>query len=404
MHRGWRWTVRSVLASAVALIGLLALVAPAAAQLRDAPADVLLDGSIRLSVPPLPEGFVQRDAGTIRFELPALAEPAVQPLLDEAATEWVRIASELGAPLERPLTVRVGRNPEEMSALAPSEAPPPDYAVGVAYPEADLVLLTLTAPETWERPELRQVFAHELAHVALHRAVSDGGIERPLPRWFDEGVAVHVAGERSIERVEVLWQATVAGRLLPLDQLDGFPGRPHEVSLAYAESADFVAWLLRRGDDGPARLRELLERIRGGLAFEPAVALTFSVSLDTLENEWLDALSERYTLTPLLLGGGLAWVLIGVLVVLAFRRKRSTAQQTLDRWSEEERVEDEREALKARAREILRLRRELAEKASLPAPPGRGETEPSDVEAGPMPLPPAEIPTVEWDGHRHTLH
>jgi hypothetical protein len=396
--------VRAALAFAFFLIGLCGPVPSADAQLRDAPADVLLDGTLRLSVPPLPDGFVQRDAGTMHFELPSVAETAVQPLLDEAATEWVRIASELGAPLDRPLTVRVGRNPEEMAALAPPEAPPPDYAVGVAYPEVDLVLLTLTAPETWERPELRQVFAHELAHVALHRAVSDGGIARPLPRWFDEGVAVHIAGERSIERVEVLWQGTVAGRLLPLDELDGFPGRPHEVSLAYAESADFVAWLLRRGDDGPARLRELLGRIRGGLAFEPAVALTFSVSLDTLENEWLDALSERYTLAPLLLGGGLAWVLIGVLVVMAFRRKRSTAKLTLERWSKEERVEDEREALKARAREILRLRRELAEKASQESAPARDEAEPSDVAAGPMPIPPAEIPTVEWDGHRHTLH
>ncbi len=398
-------TVRFALAFALALLGLsFPAVSSAAAQLRDAPADVLLDGALRLSVPALPEGFVQRDAGTVRFELPIVAETAVQPLLDEAATVWVRIASELGAPLDRPLTVRIGRSPEEMAALAPPEAPPPDYAVGVAYPEVDLLLLTLTAPETWERPELHEVFAHELAHVALHRAVSDGEIERPLPRWFDEGVAVHVAGERSVERIEVLWQGTVAGRLIPLDQLDGFPGRPHEVSLAYAESADFVAWLLRRGDDGPARLRELLGRVRGGLAFEPAVALTFSVSLDTLENEWLDALSERYTLAPLLLGGGLAWALIGVLVVLAFRRKRSTAKQTLDRWSEEERVEDERDALKARAREILRLRRELADRAATPAPSGPDEAGASDLQASPLPPPPAEIPTVEYDGHRHTLH
>jgi hypothetical protein len=394
------------------LLWLLMLFAPAAAkaQLRETPADVLLDGAVRLSVPPLPDGFVRRSAGTLAFEMPAAAESTVQPILDTAATEWVRVCTDLGAPLDVPLLVRFGTNPDEMASLAPPEAPPPDYAVGVAYPEVDLVVLTLTAPETWERPELRQVFTHELAHVALHRAVSEGGITRPLPRWFDEGVAVHEAGERSMERVEVLWQGTVSGQLIPLRDLDGFPGRPHEVSLAYAESADFVAWLLRRGDDGPAKLREVLQRVRGGLAFEPAVSLTFSTSLSSLEDEWREGLSQRYTLAPLLLGGGLAWVLVGVLVVLAFRKRRTTHKKTLDRWQEEERIEDEREALRARAREILRARRELTTPAQVAAgatatPPA---TEDEQAEAPlydrPPPPPPTEVPTIEWDGGRHTLH
>lgn len=384
----------------------------AQAQLRDTPGDVQLDGTGgRMSLPPAPDGFVRRTAGTLVFEMPEAAEPTMQPVLDTAATEWLRITTDLGAPIDETLLVRIGRNPEEMAALAPPEAPPPAYAVGVAYPEVDLVVLTLTAPETWERPELREVFSHELAHVALHRAVQDGEIPRSLPRWFDEGVAVHEAGERSMERVEVLWQGTVGDALIPLDELDGFPSRPHAVNLAYAESADFVAWLVRRHEDGPEQLRQLLSRVRGGLAFEPAVALTFSTSLGQLEEEWKTALHERYTLAPLLLGGGLAWVLIGVLVVLAFRKKRLTSKRVLQRWSEEERIEDEREALRARAREILRARQQLAQaEAPQPQPPagasavGPEPPEP-DVPLDDEPPPPKpEIPTIEYEGDRHTLH
>ena len=80
----------------------------------------------------------------------------------------------------------------EASTTAISEvAPPPAYAVGVAYPALGLVLLTLSAPDTWERPDLDRVFIHELAHVATHRAAGGNGV----PRWLDEGIAIHVAGE-----------------------------------------------------------------------------------------------------------------------------------------------------------------------------------------------------------------
>jgi hypothetical protein len=406
--------------------------APEEARPIEGPPDVSLERD--LTIPPLPPDFVRRTAGTLTFEMPAAAESTMRDVIDSAATEWVRITGELGADPVAPLLIRVGRNPEEMARLAPLEAPPPEYAVGVAYPALDLVLLTLTAPETWERPDVPHVFSHELAHVALHRAVRgvDGErtFERTVPRWFDEGIAIHLAGERSIERVETLWQGTISGQLIPLDRLDrGFPSRPHAVSLAYAESADFVAFILRRGDDGPAKLRQLLERIRGGDSFEGAVSLTFTSTLGQLEDEWRTALGERYGAAPLLLGSGLAWVVVGFLIVLAFRKRRVNNKKVLLRWSEEEKIEEEREALRARARQILLARRAMEEQAreqrAKEALAGSGgeaargdpvsdpdaDADPdvleahSEAEGDPAPPPPKpEVPSILFEGDRHTLH
>lgn len=413
------WLQRLIVAVAV----LVALVSsPAHAQLREdadvaAPPDVSLERN--LTIPALPPGFVTERAGTITFEMPEAAQSTMREVIDSAATEWIRITSDLGAEPGGPLLVRIGRNPDEMASLAPLEAPPPDYAVGVAYPELDLVLLTLTAPETWERPDLRHVFMHELAHVALHRAVVGDGMSgpggRPLPRWLDEGIAIHEAGERSIERVETLWQGTISDQLIPLDRLDrGFGGRPHSVGLAYAQSADFVAWLIRRGDDGPRKLRQVLERVRNGASFPQAIEITYSQTIGQLDDEWRVALSERYGATPLLLGSGLAWAIVAVLIVLAFRKRRQNNKQVLARWGEEERIEDERAALRARAHQILAARRALEDErlASPPQPaaeaaPKAAPAEEPELDADtdmPVPPPQPEVPSIEWEGDRHTLH
>lgn len=372
------------------------------------PPDVSLERN--LTLPDAPEGFVTETAGTLTFELPSVAREAMAEVIDSAATEWLRITRDLGIEPGGPILIRVGRDPDEMAALAPLEAPPPAYAVGVAYPAMDLILLTLAAPETWERPEVRQVFAHELAHIAVHRAVSSPDRigdpwTRSVPRWFDEGIAIHEAGERSIERVETLWQGTLSGQLIPLNRLDrSFPSRPHSVSLAYAQSADFVAWILRRGDDGPDKLRQLLSRVRNGSSFEDAVEVTFTATIGQLEDDWRAALGERYGVAPLLLGSGAAWAFIGFLVLLAFRRRRQQKKVVLARWSEEEKIEDEREALRVRAREILAERRAMAE-ASAENPAASSEPDddltPSDP---PPPRPQPDVPSIEWEGDKHTLH
>lgn len=429
-HDAWvrwcsAWLVRLVALSALFLIsGVLA--SPSAAQLRPetieaehettelaGPPDVSLERN--LTVPDAPEGFERETAGTLTFEFPSIARQALREVIDSAATEWLRITRDLGIEPGGPILIRVGRDPDEMALLAPLEAPPPAYAVGVAYPAMDLVLLTLAAPETWERPEVRQVFAHELSHIALHRAVTSSDHlgdpwARSVPRWFDEGIAIHEAGERSIERVETLWQGTLSGQLIPLNRLDrSFPSRPHSVNLAYAQSADFVAWILRRGDDGPDKLRQLLSRIRSGSTFEDAVEVTFTATIGQLEDDWREALGERYGMAPLLLGSGAAWAFIGVLVIFAFRRRRQQKKVALARWSEEEKVEDEREALRVRARAIL-AEREARAQASADGSAERKTdpelTEPDDDTPSdpPPPRPQPEVPSIEWEGDKHTLH
>lgn len=367
---------------------LLAIAAPAAAQ---APSDVPIEDAEAASrpLPPLPDGFGVERRGDVRWEFPARAASIVDELQEAYRDEWPRVTAELGGSIDDRLVIRIGTNPEEMQELAPRDAPPPPYASGVAYPARGLVILTLTAPDTWERPNLEAVLVHELSHIALHRAV--GG--HRIPRWFSEGVAIHQAREHSIERVQTLWSATVGDRLLPLRQLSrAFSDRPHRVSLAYAESADFVRWLRAR-EDGDERFHELIDRLRDGQPFETSVRRTYSMRLSALELEWRANLAERFEAWPLLLGSGGLWVLAALLIVLAYFRRRRKDKKKIDEWEREER------AVLAAAH--------VATTAALTRTEAR---EPEEEREVLYVLPPeprirdSGVPTIEHEGRSHTLH
>ncbi|MFW6050216.1 MAG: peptidase MA family metallohydrolase [Myxococcota bacterium] len=335
------------------------------------------------TLPPPPEGYREDRRGEVLWVYPASAEGTVRDLQAAYAEAWPRITRDLGGGIDPTLVVRIGRNPEEMHALAPEGHPPPEYATGVAYPFG-VVLLTLTAPETWVRPDLDKVLAHELSHVALRRAV--GG--EPLPRWFVEGLAVHHADEYSLARTRVLWQATVQRRLLPLRELDRrFPHHPREVSVAYAQATSLVSYLLEEADDH-ARLARLVRRLRAGESFEAALADAYGLSLEALEHEWRGWIGHRFRTLPLVLGGGTLWVLASLLLFVAYGRYKQRARRKLARWEQEEAAVDRAErAADDRLAETEDDERVVVYVSGDP-PQGR---EP-------------EVPTVRHDGRTHTLH
>ena len=352
------------------------------------PADLLEANA----VPAMPAGFQEVRDGDVTWQFPAAARELVDALRASTLSDRARVNRDLDTPSGE-LLVRVGRDPDEMRALAPPEAPPPDYAVGVTYPGLALVILTLTAPTTWERPPVDRVLVHEWSHFTLHRALRRAdGSEAQVPLWFDEGLAIYEARERSLDRVRTLWEGTVRGTLLPLDELTGrFPERPHAVDLAYAESADFVGWLFTHGDGGPGEVRRMLGRMREGQRFEESISQTYSAGIGQLEIDWRGALGRRYAALPLLLGSSFAWIVVLVLLVFAYRRKRRDDARTLARWDAEEKA-----AMLARAKaELDGLWRE-----------GDAATERAlEGESGAAPPPRDEsVPRVVHDGREHTLH
>jgi hypothetical protein len=264
-----------------------------------------------------------------------------------------------------------------MAELAPRGDPPPAYATGVAYSSLHLILISLQVPDSWEVPDLVEVFRHELSHLAL----ADAAASHRIPRWFDEGLAIHESGELWMARWKFLAEASLAKRFIPLDELDrAFPSDGAEVSLAYAESADVVRFLMR-GDDR-ARFGSLVQRVRAGVAFDRALEDAYGTDIRTLEYEWHEQLGRHFGLIPTLTGGGLLWMLITGLAAAAWVKKRRRDKSKLAQWALEE-------AEAAAHIEGTPPARE--------SPPG---VPPEEAAAPRVP----SIPVVEHEGRWHTLH
>ena len=334
----------------------------------------------------LPVGYATQTDGPVRWTYPMAADDEVRSLRAVQAQTWRRIVAELGVSIPAALDIRVATNPEQMRGLVPKDTPLPGYADGIAFPAAGLVLLTLTEPDTFLRPDLQVVLAHELSHVALYRAVD----KKPVPRWFSEGVAVQQAQESSFNRLRVLWEGTLRGGLVPLDALgEGFPARRNEIDLAYAESADFVGFMLSGGDER-SRFRSLLREVAAGHSFEDAVQAAYHVQLGYMEREWRSTLTQRFGRWPMMFMGLTSlWVLGAVLLVIGYLRTRARNRSTLRRWAIEE----------------APVVSTVAPTAPPPAPPaGAVQSSLDDFFDNLLSKNDPGVPTIVHDGQSHTLH
>jgi hypothetical protein len=183
-----------------------------------------------------------------------------------------------------------------------------------------------------------------------------------------------------------LWEGSVQGRLIPLEALsNAFPARPHQVNLAYAQSADFVAFL-REGEDNLQRFYKLIDLLRTGTAFDKAVFSAYHVPLGYLEREWRYSLQRRFGRLPLLLTGvGTVWVFTSILLFVAYIKTKRKHAAMLRRWAQEE----------AEAAKLTQ---------SVQSPPVLHSAPPIPVEIQQPKHDSSGVPTVQYDGRSYTLH
>lgn len=338
---------------------------------RDVPMSV-----VGLEIPALPSNFETRSVDDwLTVSYPAGMGERMEGVLADAPSFKAELEERFAQPILLHAEVRLARTPEELAELSPRKSPPPAYAVGVAYPSVELAVLCNVEPHTYEGANLVETFRHEMVHLALNDAVQG----RHVPLWFNEGISVVFSGERSVDRMSTLENASLSGTLLPLAELDrNFPP-DFGVNVAYAESADFTRFLMRDEDRG--RFSALISRVRGDEAFDRALGDAYGSDTRKLEYQWRDNLSSRFTVWPAILGGSLLWVAAIGVMIAAWVRRRRKAKATLARWAEEEAAQE-------------RMRRALIAAV-------RPE-EPQQEFASTMVQ--GELPRVEHDGDWHTLH
>jgi hypothetical protein len=219
--------------------------------------------------------------------------------------------------------------------LAPNDSPSaqntPEWMSGYALSGASMIVLLTDRAMTYPNDSLNDVFLHEIGHILAHRAA--GG--QPLPRWFDEGLAMMTVRTWDIEdRTRLVW-AMVSGTEVSLDDLNRlFSSDAHSVRRAYVLAHAFTLDLVEHTDpDAPKRI---LAKVKQGLSFPEAFAQATFMTLSQAE----DAFWNRQTLwnrwIPVATSSGMLWLTITLLAFWAYTKQRRRTAAIKKQWREDD--------------------------------------------------------------------
>jgi hypothetical protein len=211
----------------------------------------------------------------------------------------------------------------------------PGWISGFADGGSRTIVLFPDRVSRYPDDNLRTLVHHEVTHVLVTEAA--GG--RPVPRWFNEGVATVAAREWGIED-RARYAAAVVGRgPRTTDALDqGFAEGGRRATRSYALSGAFVRWLrVEYGEFVTAKILELLGR---DMSFREAFVRATGDTLERAEHRFFVREALWHTWVPFLTSSGVLWAAITALAIVAIRRRRIKSAAMKERWLAEEELEE----------------------------------------------------------------
>lgn len=278
----------------------------------------------------------------LALALPPFAASAAPPTLEVEALPSTEKAGERLARVDgvsflpaMELTGLADAGPPIRVLLAPDGSRPargvPPWISGYTDGVSGVVVLLPERTPAYPDGGLEEVLRHEVAHVLVARAAGF----RPVPRWFDEGLAMAAARPWNLEdRTRFALELLQPGRV-PLEGLPAlFAGEKRDVARAYALSGAFVQDLLERyGPSLPGRLLSLVAR---GESFREAFFRTTGNPLAEEEEGFHARRTSWERWLPLLTSTLAIWTGITLLALWAIRKRRRRDTELRRRWTEEE--------------------------------------------------------------------
>ncbi len=261
-------------------------------------------------------------------------EELAERLADRAERDRAKLLAAVGGHQDFVIQVVLASSPDVVRRWIPKGIDVPEWAAGLAFSRNNLMILrsyghfsSMVGDDT--------LFLHELSHLLLDHAVGF----KWLPRWFKEGFAIYQSGEWSLQRAGVLASGVISNRLFSLKDLERqFPSKQSDVELAYAQSIDFVGYLL--GEMGVVPFSRLVKLLSQDWSFFLALEMAYNRDIDSIEADWLHDLRIRYTWIPVVTGSAVLWFLGALVLISAYVRKRIVKERNLQALEDELDIED----------------------------------------------------------------
>jgi hypothetical protein len=212
----------------------------------------------------------------------------------------------------------------------------PPWISGFAVGESDLVVIFPARSSSYPNNTLEDVMRHEIAHVLIWRG--SGG--QPIPRWFNEGLAMAAERERRFaDQTQLLYQL-VTGSETHLDELNRlFLGGQSDQTRAYALAGAFVHDVLQQF--GPATGGQILTLVSRGARFDSAFADVTGVAPSHAESEFWRRQRIWTTWVPIITSSTTLWLVVTLLAILAIYIRRRRNRELQEQWAKEDSDDDQ---------------------------------------------------------------
>ncbi len=249
-------------------------------------------------------------------------------ILNTLQTSYIRLSREIGVTLVDSVLIYVTPSKKVFDQIVGSNFP--KWSDGLAAPEKNLIILK---SPNWMPPETdnEAIAIHELTHIVVNRAVKGN----PIPRWFNEGLAVFYSGEKSYAASTLISKALVTNSIIPLSDIDEvLQFHKEKAQLAYQQSYLAVDYLFRQyGSDA---VRRIIHKPGDGIDLNQAFIDVIDLDLWEFEDEWYHYIKQKYRWHFLVEIDNYLWVLILALFIFGFIIIRRRNKRTIERWQEEE--------------------------------------------------------------------
>ena len=243
-----------------------------------------------MDAPPFHVFWYQGDAGFAR------------QIVDAASAGLTRAQALWEAPLPESVAIYAYAHPQALQSALGAQG----WVAGHASPRFGALYVALP-PGPQQTTEIHRLVPHELAHYLLYHMAGDVGY-RNLPAWLNEGLASVTEISPNPDYTVALEHAAQTGNWLPLSDLCArFPNDAPGALLAYAESASFTQYLLKRY--GRATIHTLVLTYANGVGCNEGVVQVLGEPLPLLMRDWQRQIAPRSPLSAAL-GRLLPWLLI----------------------------------------------------------------------------------------------
>lgn len=265
-------------------------------------------------------------------------------IASQADEIYQSITADVGYAPRRKIIAYLCPTPECFRQQQPGRVKLPEWAVGVAYPALNRIVIR-SALTRQERGQIKPVdiFEHELAHIVLEQALAERG---GAPRWLSEGFSMYHARQWTVHGQRTIEEVTLKNDFIPLSVLTtSFPADEDAARIAYSQSFSLIAFLLNDERYGRRVFHAFIENLQQNMETGAAFIAASGVSLKRLEVEWQASLKDRYTWLNYLSNIGLFWFLLSIGFLVIYLLKRRKVKRIQEQWEQEERIKAEGENL-----------------------------------------------------------